>query len=264
MGRLVAVAIVVALAHTASAQPVTGDGQVAVEVNIDELLARVEAASPALRQVASGTVRRARRAISIGPTAGVFGAAFPSPGEYDAAITLGIGLEMFKLPILPTPENLKALVLERAKTKLKERIAQRGSGPPVAAEVEQLAREAWDEAVREVLGFQDAPPKTIERPRFTLALEANRFFDAEAWAARTRVGFGIWKLTVGGSFAFVFTEPKASFYVGPELVVHILLSKNVRASVVDVFVRADFELRNRDLANADQVVLGARFLLDVL
>lgn len=266
MGRVRWVALLmVALARSAAAQPpVTGDGQVAVEVNIDELLARIESASPALRQIASGTVRRTRRAISIGPTAGVFAAAFPSPGEYDVAITFGLGLEMFKLPILPTPENVKAMVVERAKAKVKERITQRGGGPPVAAELEQLAREAWDEAVREVLGFQDPPPRTIERPRFTLALEANRFLDSEVWAARTRVGFGIWKLTVAGSFAFVFTDPKASFYTGLELVGHALISKNLRASVVDVFVRGDFELRNRDLANADQVVVGARFLLDVL
>jgi hypothetical protein len=257
---IVVIALVL-LGGSAGAQP-AGEGEVGIEINVDELLARAEAASPALRQIASGTFRRARRAISIGPTVGVFGAAVPSPGEYDVAITFGLGVEMFKLPILPSPENLKAMVLERAKAKLKERLGGLAT-QPVGADLEQLVREVWEEAVREILGFQDPAPKTLERPRFTLALEGNRFLDAEAWAVRTRAGVGIWKVTLAGSFAVVFTDPQASVYTGLELVTHLLIAKNPRASVVDVFVRGDFELRNRDLANTDLVVLGARFLLDL-
>jgi hypothetical protein len=42
-----------------------------------------------------------------------------------------------------------------------------------------------------------------------------------------------------------------------------MMSENPRASVFDVFLRADFEMRNRD-TNTDQLVLGLRYLLDLI
>ena len=53
-------------------------------------------------------------------------------------------------------------------------------------------------------------------------------------------------------------------FAGPELVAHFLTSKNPRASVVDVFVRADLQTTGRGAETYDQLVLGARYLLDVL
>ena len=64
--------------------------------------------------------------------------------------------------------------------------------------------------------------------------------------------------------SMAFTDPDTSVFVGPELSMHILTSKEPRASVIDVFVRGDFEVLNRDVANTDMVVFGARFLLDVI
>jgi hypothetical protein len=260
--------VVVALAITAGtaiAQPAEPPPSTTGEVYVDDVLARVEAASPTIKKVVRGAVRRARRAISIGPTVGAFGGSQPSPGEYDGAITFGLGVEIFKLPILPTPESLKALVMERAKAKLKDQLAARlagGQAPPL--ELEQMARQIWDEAIQEVLGLENVRPKTMERPRLTLAVEANRFMDSDVWAARFRGGIGIWKVTLGGSLAVAFTDPETSVFTGVELATHLLTSKNPRASVVDVFVRGDFEVRNRDVANADMYVAGARFLFDLI
>jgi hypothetical protein len=231
--------------------------------HVDDLFARIEAQSPTIQTVALGALRRARRSVSIGPTIGAWIAAVPSPGEYEHAITFGIGLEMFKIPVMPGPETLKALVVERAKAKLKQQLLARFRGDPAdPIALEQLAREIWQEAIDEVLGLENIRPKTMERPKLTLALEVNRLVRAEAWMPRLRVGVGVWKLTVGASFGPAFGD-STGIFVGPEVVAHFLTSKKPRASVVDVFLRADFEVRNRD-TNTDHLVLGARFLLDVI
>jgi len=236
-------------------------------INIDDLVARAQAASPTIETIARGTFRRARRAISIGPTIGGWAGIVPAQDETESAITFGIGVETFKVPVLPDPETLKLLVIERAKAKLKEQIAGRFAGQtPDPISAEQFAREVWEEAVKEILGLENVRPKTMERPAFNAALEVNRTFNAKAWAPRLRLGIGVWKVTLGASFAVAFGDdvyPKTPVYVGLEIVTHFLVSDNPRASVVDVFVRADVETRNRD-TNADAFILGARYLLDVL
>ena len=112
--------------------------------------------------------------------------------------------------------------------------------------------------------MDDIRGRTMEKPKVTLGLEANRLLDSEVWAVRFRAGIGVSKVTIAGSFSTAFTDPETSVYTGLEVVAHFLTSKAPRASVVDVFVRGDFELRHRDVANLDTYVLGLRYLLDVL
>jgi hypothetical protein len=231
----------------------------------DALFAKLEQAAPVMKGVVKGAIRRGRRSISIGPTAGVYGSSIPSPGETDLAVTFGIGAELFKIPVLPTWNNLKELVKERAKAKLKKAVVDALKGrQPDPNEVTRLAQEAWDEAVREVLGMENIRAKRIEKPRLTIGVEGNYLFRSETWMTRLRVGAGLWKVTLAASVTAGFTDPKTSIFVGPEVVLHVLMSKGPRASVVDVFVRGDFEVRNRDLGNTDTFTLGLRYLLDII
>lgn len=274
---LVVIAVAIAAGGTAAAQ---SDDRVARDVldridvdpdaylqGADALFERLEAASPVLKDVAKGAIRRARRKVSIGPTVGGFAG---YGNDFDGAISFGLGVEVFDIPVLPTFENLKALVKERAKAKLKEALVESIKGAPpdpaqLQSHVEQLAAEAWNEAIQEVLGMANIRAKTMERPSLTIALEGNRYFDSSDWAMRARLGKGVWKFTLGASLALGFTDPKLNAYLGPEIVVHFLTSKGPRASVLDVFARADFELRNRGEAySADIYALGVRYLLDVL
>jgi hypothetical protein len=231
------------------------------EPDLDSLIER--ATGPSAQKIALGTVRRARRAVSLGPTVGGWGAVIPSPGETEAAVTFGLGLEVFKIPIVPSATNIKALVQERVKARLRQHITDRLKGvPPEPGELERIAQEVFEEVKGEVLGELNARPKTMERPRFSVGLEGNRLLDSEAWLTRLRAGIGIWKVTLAGSLAVGFTDDKTVF-TGLELATHFLISKNPRASVVDVFVRADFEVTDRDV-NTDHISLGVRFLLDVI
>lgn len=237
--------------------PVEGDVRVEGGFDVDAALRQLATNAPVLERIAKGTFKRARRAIAIGPTVGAWAGYLPDPGETETAITFGLGLEVFKIPVLPTPETLKQIAIERAKARLL-------SARPTAATGEQLAREIWDDVVEEVLGMENIRGRTMERPRLTLALEANRYLDAEAWATRLRLGIGVSRVTLAGSFTVAFTDPETSVFTGVEVVTHFLLSKQPRSPVVDVFLRGDFEVRNRDLANVDTYVLGTRFLLDAL
>jgi hypothetical protein len=250
---------------------VQAGGPVRAPVDLDALVAMLQAEAPSLETIARGTVRRARRAISIGPTVGLWGGAFISPGEVDAALTFGLGLELFKVPVIPGPETIKALVIERVKAKLKDQVVARFQGREAdPVEAEAWARQIYEEVKAEVLGLENVRSKTMERPRLTLALEANRMFDADRWLARLRAGVGVWKVTLGVSAAVgrvcrgTAECDDLHAYVGPELVAHFLTSKNPRASVLDVFLRLDFEATGRTSDPYDQLVVGARYLLDLI
>lgn len=266
----VVIALAIIVSGTAAAQSDDGGETTGTGVETDTqlqgaeaLLSRLESASPVLKDMAEGALRRARRSVSIGPSLGVFG----GYGDgLDVALSFGIGIETFDIPVLPSVEDLKAIAKERAKAKLRQVLVESMKGQPLdPAQFEQLVAEVWDEALKEVLGMQNIRPKTMERPRLSFGLEGNYYFDAGAPGVRVRLGVGIWKLTVAGSATWLFTDPTSNVYLAPELVAHFLTSKGPRASVVDVFVRGDLEVRNRGEAHSnDMFVVGARYLLDVL
>ena len=262
MTRLIVV-LLLSATGVAMAQPVEGDTKVSIDLDalVDQTFARIGA--PEVEKIARGTVRRARRAIAIGPTVGGWFAYAPGPEATEQAVSFGIGLEVFKIPIMPGVETFKALVQERLKAKVRQQIADRFKGvPPEPLEIERIVGEAFEEAKAEILGEKDIRSKTLERPRFSVGLEANRLFESELWMTRLRLGVGVWKLTVGGSLAAGFGDDTLVF-VGPELSMHLLLAKGARSPVVDVFVRGDFAATHRDL-DGDHVSVGARFLLDLI
>lgn len=258
------VIVAVALGGVASAQPgaeppvpppVEARVEARAQLDPEAAIDRLAGNAPLIARVAKGTFKRARRAISVGPTVGAFAGYFPGAERSDYAITFGLGVEVFKVPVLPGPELLQGIAIKRAKERLL-------SANPQATNLEQLAQQIWDDTVKEVLDMENLRGKRIEKPRFTVALEVDRLLDSEVWMTRFRAGLGISKLTLAGTAAVAFTDPETSVYTGLELVLHLMMSKHPRSSVADVFVRADFEVRNRDLANADFYGVGVRYLVD--
>jgi len=274
--------VLVLLASTAIAQPgatppteppaPTG-GQIdnnRVETDLDALIRKAQAEAPTIETVARGTFRRARRALSIGPTVGLWTAAIIDPGDIDAALTIGVGFETFKVPVLPSMETLQDLIVERVKAQMKQRIVDAFKGrQPEPLELDTLVKQVYEEVRNEILGLKNVRPKTFERPQYTVGFEANRLFGADRWLARTRVGIGVWKVTLALSAAVGRVcrggtcDDGVKAFIGPEIVLHALPSKQPRASVIDAFVRADFQANGRGVETYDQLVLGARYLLDV-
>jgi len=271
--------VLVLLTSTAIAQPGateppaptsmhSGDNQ--VETDLDALIRKAQAEAPTIETVARGTFRRARRALSIGPTVGLWTAAIIDPGDIDAALTIGVGFETFKVPVLPSMETLQDLIVERVKAQMKQRIVDAFKGrQPEPLELDALVKQVYEEVRNEILGFQNVRPKTFERPQFTVGFEANRLFGADRWLGRARVGIGVWKVTLALSAAVGRVcrggtcDDGVKAFIGPEIVLHALPSKQPRASVIDAFVRADFQANGRGVETYDQLVLGARYLFDV-
>jgi hypothetical protein len=266
--------VMVCLTHVAFAQPSETPPPPAPragETDLDAVMEKVQAEAPTIITVAKGTVRRARRAISFGPTVGLWSAAYIDPGDIDAALTFGIGLETFKVPVLPDTDTLKELVVERFKTEGKQRVlAILGGRQPDPIELDTIVKQVYEDVRREIVGVANTREKHLERPQYTIAFEANRRFGAERWLGRTRVGIGIWKLTFGLSASFgracrgVGCDDSIKSFVGPEITLHILPTKNPRANVIDVFLRGDVQVNGRGDTTYDQIVIGTRLLVDII
>lgn len=243
---------------------------VGAPVDVDAILAKVEAESPTLASIARGTLRRGRRAISIGPSVGLWTGAFTAQDSFETALTVGVGVELFKVPVLPDMQTIKALVMERAKAKLRDHLVAVVMGrKPDPIEVESMAKQIYDDVVAEILGLHNVRAKRLERPRLGVGFEMNRLFDAERWVPRFRAGVGVWKLTVGMSLSGACLGgpcgDRLELYTGPEVIVHVLTSKEPRSSVIDAYLRVDLQATGRsEIDPYDQVVLGARFLLDLI
>jgi hypothetical protein len=241
-----------------------------IETDLDALIAKAQAEAPTIETVVRGTFRRARRALSIGPTVGLWTAAIIDPGDIDGALTIGVGFETFKVPVLPSRETLQDLIVERVKAQMKQRIVDTFKGQqPEPLQLDALVKQVYEEIRNEILGLKNVRPKTFERPKFTVGFEANRLFGADRWLGRTRVGIGVWKVTLALSAAVGRVcrggtcDDGVKAFIGPEIVLHALPSNQPRASVIDAFVRADFQANGRGVETYDQLVLGARYLLDV-
>src|SRR5687767_6961200 len=201
-----ALLVLVSTAGIATAQepPPTVEGHVTAGVDIDPIIESViqRITSPEAQKIVRGTVRRARRAIAIGPTVGGWGAYVPDAEQSEQAVTVGVGLEVFKIPVLPGLTTFKALIEERVRAKLRSMIVDRFKGvPPQPDELDRMAIEVFEEVKAELLGEKATRSKLMEKPRFSLAFEANRLIDAKAWFGRMRLGIGVWKVTVGASLA---------------------------------------------------------------
>jgi hypothetical protein len=220
------------------------------------------AENPSVREFAEGTVRRARRAVAIGPTVGAAGSYAPSPGDADAPLSAGLELVYFAIPVVP---DLREMIVERAKARLTERVADivaRGEPPPDGDELERMAREIALEVKAEILGLHARRDRTLEKPRFAVALEGTYLPRAKAGQIRLTAALGISKVTVGPTLVADFAGGNGLF-VGAEVAVHLTPWAGPRANVVDVFIRGDYGITD-GTDGADQVGLGVRFLLDVI
>jgi len=213
-------------------------------------------------EIARGVVRGIRRGIALGPTIGTFGAYAPSPGELDAGLSFGLELVLFKTTI-PTPARVREIAKEKAKEKLARVIAERFAGQqPDRAVLEQLMREIIAQVREEVLAALGAKPRRLEPPRLAIAVEANYLFGPADWLPRLGLGVGIGPVTIGPTFSVRFGDDTVA-RLGGELTVRPMLTRSPRSPVLDLYLRGDFELHARD-QNDDQIVLGARFLLDLI
>lgn len=229
------------------------------------LLSSSAAAQPAPRELSRQAIFRARRAFAIGPTVGLAGAlALGDDGGGDGLVTFGLALRAFEIGV-PTAARVRALVEERVKAKVAEHIQTalaEGRAEPTDAELRAYAKQILVEVRDQIVADFYAPPRVLEPPRFAADLEVARLFDGEAWQLRAGAGIGVSVVTVGPTIALLFGGD-VGLALGAELAVHLLPGDGPRSLVIDLYLRGDFPVIDRDV-RADVVSLGARLLVDLL
>jgi len=215
------------------------------------------------RLVVEGAVARTRRKIALGPMVGI-GGAFTPGGDLDLPISFGIGLDLFKIAVVPSRAELQQLVLDTVKKRLATRIEDmiaRGEPPPGLSEIEAIKAELIAEIKDRYLGNQPRG-RLIEKPQLAIALEEVRLPSAGAWITRLTIGFGISKVTIGPSISGSLGDVRG-LYLGGELAVHLTPSRGPRSPVIDVLLRADWGATG-GARDADLFTLGARVMLDLI
>jgi hypothetical protein len=214
------------------------------------------------RRAVGAAAQRARRAIALGPSAGIGGAYAPSPGETDAAVTFGLALRMFKVPVIP---DVQEMITEKVKARTTERVRQmiaNGAPPPDEAELARIGMEILEEVKAEVLGERPRPGRLLEKPRLAITLEGARFLRADAWQVRGTIALGVWKFTVGPVIGGLIGDADG-LMLGGEIAVHLTPWKGPRSPVIDVYGRYEVGVTDQ-VSEGDLVTIGTRFLLDLI
>ena len=115
-----------------------------------------------------------------------------------------------------------------------------------------------------ILGPSPVPFATIQLS-FSAGLlggEGVYLFRAKDGQLRTTLGIGLWKLSFGLTAVLHFGDGVAA-YLGPELDLRLLPGKGPRSPVIDLFLRADFAVSDRD-TRGDLLTGGLRVMLDLI
>jgi hypothetical protein len=235
------------------------------------ILALLEGAAAAqrvtAREIVRGTVNRARRAVAFGPSVGalpLLATAGADDTGFDVALTFGLGLYLFAIPVVPSVELIQDVVRARVEAKLRERLqaALARGEKPTEEELAAWGREIYQGVKAEVLGRMNARARTVERPRLALDLEGQYLLGAGYWETRLTLGLGVKRLTIGPTAALRLWDA-TGFALGGEVACRLLPGRRPRSPVIDLFLRMDFEVADR-AARGDEAALGLRLLLDLV
>ncbi len=211
-----------------------------------------------------GTVRRARRAIAIGPTAGGAFTTYLEAEESAGSVSFGLSLYTFKVPVLPDSKLVKDVLKKRIKAKLIEIVKRRaldGLPPLTKAARENLVLEIMQEVKAEFLGQANLRAKTFERPRFALTVEGDYNLNGGIISLRTRIGLGVSRLLIGPTLGLHFPDDTI-FSLGGEMALLVLPGKGPRSPVFDLFLRGEFPVNTA--TDAYSLGLGLRLLVDII
>lgn len=212
-------------------------------------------------KLASLTVSRTRRAIAVGPFVGAM-PIIPTAGDADGAVSFGVALSLFDVPIVPDRKAIEQIVMDRAKALLKEAVEAavlRGE-EPTEDDLATMGREILRQVLAEFL--EARTPKLWEKPRAHLHLAGARLFRSDAWQARATVAVGLLGRVSLGPTLMLDLDDDTDLFLGPEMSVQLLPGKGPRSPIVGVYLRADFAL-TRDERDA-LISAGGRIMLDLI
>ena len=203
------------------------------------------------------SLRRGRRAFALGPLVGA-APAMSTDGDFDVQLSAGLGLVRYDISIFISSDQIIEMIKSRARRLLLERVV--AGSTPTEADVERVLAEVIEEVKSELLG--ELRPRRFERPRFKLSLEADHLARADAWGARATLGVGVSRVFVATGLVGRADDGFAVI-VPLELSLPMLLSDGLRSPAVEWLIRLDVPVTDR-AGRSDQVMLGARLVLDVI
>jgi hypothetical protein len=207
--------------------------------------------------IARRALTRGRRAFALGPLAGAAGA-ITTDGDPDFQVSGGLALMRYGIEIFITRDRVVEMLKSRAQEILLERLAS--GEAPSPEDLERLIGQVVEDVKAELL--MELEPSRFERPKLKLAVEAGHLFDADGWEVRGTLGIGVSRVFVATGLVGQFADG-AALVIPIELSVPMLLSGSLRSPAVDWFARYDVTVNDRD-TRPDRVVVGARFILDII
>ena len=240
--------------RTVAAQPAAPAAEAAPSAEDQARSALVEI----LPTIGKNLLGRVRRGTALGLFAGAGGGMrFTDNGGNGGEwrVSGGLAFHRFEVPVLPSMDEVRALAVSMIVEELKKQQPD-ASGQYDRDVTQRIARRVLDL----VLAKYDA--KHFEKPSLFARLEVAKLLKSDAWEAGVMVGVGVGPVTVGGGPLFVYGD-RAALYGALELGKPILLSKGLRAPVLDIFLRANLSATTRD-QNPDQLLLGARIGFDAI
>jgi hypothetical protein len=254
-------------APAASAQPIDAQPIEAqpIEAQIEAQILRV-VDSESLRLIAEATrrgFRRFRRSVTLGPTASV-GPSVPLDGDASTRtyVSGGLGLLVYDIPVLPTPDDLRSMALAMVKDAVEVQVRAAAARGEVMSEqeVRRLAAEAWQRLKdRLLLGMT---PRHLETPKLVATGEVGHLVGIRAWDVRAMLGLGVGPVFVSVGASLLFDRDFA-LVIPAEVSVPVLLTDGLNSPVVQVFVRGEMPVTGGE-DELRRVVIGARVALDVL
>ncbi|GAB4559603.1 MAG: hypothetical protein Tsb0020_05540 [Haliangiales bacterium] len=262
MGRLGAALALLTLLSAPRAALAQPDTREELQDDIEEIARELVKHVP-FKDLARSSLKATQRAVALGPFVGGTGVYGTDSGEATGAISFGLSLSTFKVSLIPDREALQRILLNRLKERLLREVERKRAGDrsvpkPTAEDLEQLAKELWEDVLDEYLRGHRA--KLFEKPRFHLHAEGAYLLDSGGFETRMTAALGIGPVSFGPTTAARFDDG-ASFLVGPELIVKMLPTKGLRSPVIDLFARWDFAFGELD---GSLISAGARVALDII
>jgi hypothetical protein len=240
-----------------------GDDVVAAATIGADALVRAEAGLP---PIARGALTNVRQSIALGPRGGVAAIYSPSLARGGAELSLGLALEVFRGPIVPNAEELRAVLVEGLRARIQavaRDVAARGGPPPDEATMRRYAQEILAAVHADVSSRMEPPRRWFPPPLFGVAAEVAGFGSGSFLGLRFTGGVGVGPVSVGPTFAARSDQGVLAVLVGAEVSGHLSLLQGPRTPVVDLFLRVDFAVK--ETANTShQGAIGLRLLLDLL
>ncbi len=209
--------------------------------------------------IGMNALERARRSIAIGPFIGLHGVRGPG-NDMDGAISFGIGLSRFDVPIIPDRSEIESILKDRFKALFIQKFneALQGDVNGRGIDPKQIAKQAWNDVLSAYL--KGRKHQMLEKPGLRLHAEATKLFVQDAWQGRITASIGIGPIALGFSGGGEFGDANFAF-VGIEATKPLVFGE-ARTPVLELFGRLDrgFGEGHNDL----DASLGARFLLDIL